>query len=188
MNMNATPSRHEANLAGWARIHDLIRALGAAIAVVAKCPPRLDSLPDDDHAACEWRLSFCNATARTAGGNGGTTSRHALLQPQPDLTAPGESAEAMLLRQTGENSFLANLATSVSESLAQVLRWLHWWNSSEETPGHVTDQPALFELSTDYDTRGMGSMGPKSLLWVSVSPTPERTGRTARQFPRTPQS
>ena len=67
----------------------------------------------------------------------------------------GETAEAMQLRQTGENSILANLATSVSESLTQMLRWVHWWNSSEETPGHVTDQQVLFELNTDYNTQGM---------------------------------
>ena len=67
----------------------------------------------------------------------------------------GETAEAMQLRQTGENSILANLASSVSESLTQMLRWVHWWNSSEETPGHVTDQQILFELNTDYNPKGM---------------------------------
>ena len=67
----------------------------------------------------------------------------------------GETAEAMQLRQTGENSILANLATSVSESLTQMLRWVHWWNSSEETPDQVTDQQVLIELNTDYNTKGM---------------------------------
>ena len=67
----------------------------------------------------------------------------------------GETAEAMELRQTGENSILANLATSVSESLTQMLRWVHWWNSSEELPDDVTDQQVLFELNTDYNTKGM---------------------------------
>ena len=67
----------------------------------------------------------------------------------------GETAEAMELRQTGENSILANLATSVSESLTQMLRWVYWWNSSEESPDEVTDQQVLFELNTDYNTKGM---------------------------------
>ena len=67
----------------------------------------------------------------------------------------GETAEAMQLRQTGENSILANLATSVSESLTQMLRWVHWWNSSEDIPDQVTDQQVLFELNTDYNPKGM---------------------------------
>jgi hypothetical protein len=35
----------------------------------------------------------------------------------------GEAAEAIELRQTGENSILSIIAGSVSESLSQVLRW-----------------------------------------------------------------
>ena len=70
----------------------------------------------------------------------------------------GETAEAMELRQTGENSILANLATSVSESLTQMLRWVYWWNSTEESPDDVTDQQVLFELNTDYNTRGMEAL------------------------------
>ena len=70
----------------------------------------------------------------------------------------GETAEAMQLRQTGENSILANLATSVSESITMVLRWVHWWNSNEESPDQVTDQQVLFELNTDYNTKGMDAL------------------------------
>jgi len=70
----------------------------------------------------------------------------------------GETAEAMELRQTGENSILANLATSVSESVTQMLRWVHWWNSSEDTPDQVTDQQVLFELNTDYNPKGMTAL------------------------------
>jgi len=40
-----------------------------------------------------------------------------------------ETATAIVLRQAGENSVLANIATSVSESLTQVMRWVYWWNS-----------------------------------------------------------
>ena len=70
----------------------------------------------------------------------------------------GETAEAMELRQTGENSILANLATSVSESITQMLRWVYWWNSSETSPDDVTDQQVLFELNTDYNPKGMTAL------------------------------
>ena len=70
----------------------------------------------------------------------------------------GETAEAMALRQTGENSILANLATSVSESITQMLRWVYWWNSSEGSPDDVTDQQVLFELNTDYNPKGMTAL------------------------------
>ena len=39
----------------------------------------------------------------------------------------GEAAQAIELRQSGENSILSSLATSVSQSLTQVLRWIYWW-------------------------------------------------------------
>ncbi len=42
-----------------------------------------------------------------------------------------ETAEALAIRQAGEESILAHLATSVSESLADVLRWVHWWSGEE---------------------------------------------------------
>jgi hypothetical protein len=67
----------------------------------------------------------------------------------------GETAEAIELRQSGENSILSNVATSVSESLTQVLRWAYWWNSAEETPDAVTDAVALVELNTDFSTKGL---------------------------------
>ena len=67
----------------------------------------------------------------------------------------GETAEAMELRQSGENSILSNIATSVSESLTEVLRWAYWWNSTEEMPDTITDAQVLLELNTDFSTKGM---------------------------------
>ena len=67
----------------------------------------------------------------------------------------GETAQAIELRQSGENSILGNVATSVSESLTQVLRWAYWWNSTEELPGAITDAQALLELNTDFSTSTM---------------------------------
>ena len=49
----------------------------------------------------------------------------------------GETAAAIELRHSGENSVLSNLAISVSASLTQVLRWAYWWNSTEDLPDHV---------------------------------------------------
>jgi hypothetical protein len=68
-----------------------------------------------------------------------------------------ETAKSLQLKQSGENSILANIATSVSESLTQALRWAYWWNSTEEIPEAVTDKQALFELNTNYDAAGMPS-------------------------------
>jgi hypothetical protein len=67
----------------------------------------------------------------------------------------GETAEAIALRQTGEHSILSNIATSVSESLSQVLRWACWWNSTEELPEDVTKEQVLIELNTDFSTKGL---------------------------------
>jgi hypothetical protein len=75
-----------------------------------------------------------------------------------DQKRVGETAEAIQLRQSGENSILGYLATSVSESLTQVLRWAYWWNSTEEMPEDVTDGEVLLELNTDFSMQGMTSL------------------------------
>ena len=67
----------------------------------------------------------------------------------------GETAQAIELRQSGENSILGNIAINVSSSLTQVLRWAHWWNSTEESPDDVTNEQVLVELNTDFSTKGM---------------------------------
>ena len=67
----------------------------------------------------------------------------------------GETAQAIELRQSGENSILGSVASSVSESLTQVLRWAFWWNSTEELPDSITDAQALLELNTDFSTNTM---------------------------------
>ena len=69
----------------------------------------------------------------------------------------GETAEAIELRQTGEHSILGNIATSVSESLSQVLRWAFWWNSTEKSPEDVTTEQVTVELNTDFSTKGLSA-------------------------------
>ena len=78
-----------------------------------------------------------------------------LLEDQKKV---GETAEAIQLRQSGENSILGNISTSVSESLTQVLRWAYWWNSTEDIPERVTDSQVLLELNTDFSMKGMTSL------------------------------
>jgi hypothetical protein len=77
-----------------------------------------------------------------------------LLEPQKRV---GETAEAIELRQGGESSILGNIAVNVGASLSQVLRWAYWWNSTEESPEHVTDEQALMELNTDFSTKGLSA-------------------------------
>lgn len=67
----------------------------------------------------------------------------------------GEAAEAIELKQSGENSILGALAACVGISLTQVLRWAYWWNSTEAMPDDVSNEQVVIELNTDYSTRGL---------------------------------
>ena len=77
-----------------------------------------------------------------------------LLEDQKKV---GETAQAIELRQSGEQSVLGGVATSVSESLTQVLRWVYWWNSTEDVPDSITDGEVLIKINTDFGTKGMDS-------------------------------
>ena len=69
----------------------------------------------------------------------------------------GETAQAIELRQSGENSILGNIAVNVSASLTQVLRWACWWNSTEDSPDDVTNEQVIVELNTDFSTKGLSA-------------------------------
>ncbi|HEU5071087.1 MAG TPA: DUF4055 domain-containing protein, partial [Verrucomicrobiae bacterium] len=69
----------------------------------------------------------------------------------------GESADAIELRQSGENSVLSAVSLSVSDSLTSVLRWVYWWNSTEETPEAIGENQVAVSLNTDFSTKGMAS-------------------------------
>ncbi len=69
----------------------------------------------------------------------------------------GETAEAIELRQSSENSVLMTLALSVSDSVSQVLRWIYWWNSTEENPEQISEELVLLQLNTDFSAKGLGS-------------------------------
>ena len=69
----------------------------------------------------------------------------------------GETAASIELRQSGENAVLSAVSLSISESLSQVLRWVYWWNSTENTPGDIGDQTVLVSLNADFTLNGMAS-------------------------------
>jgi hypothetical protein len=69
----------------------------------------------------------------------------------------GEAAEAIELRQSGENSILGSLAASVGMSMTQVMRWAYWWNSTEAWPDDVTKDQVSIELNTDFSTKGLSA-------------------------------
>jgi len=75
-----------------------------------------------------------------------------LLQDQKKV---GETAEAIRLRQSGEESVLSAIAASVSESLTQVLRWVYWWNSTEALPTGLTKSEVTIKLNNDFGLAGM---------------------------------
>ena len=45
-----------------------------------------------------------------------------------------ESAEALAIRQAGEDSVVGAISTSVTFSMNAVLRWVYWWHSTENKP------------------------------------------------------
>ena len=69
----------------------------------------------------------------------------------------GETADAIELRQSGENSVLSAVSLSVSDSLTHMLRWVYWWNSTEATPEAIGDDAVLVTLNTDFKNKGMAS-------------------------------
>ena len=69
----------------------------------------------------------------------------------------GESADAIELRQSGENSVLSAVSISVSDSLTAVLRWVYWWNSTETIPDAIGEDRVLAQINTDFGTKGMAS-------------------------------
>ncbi len=76
----------------------------------------------------------------------------------------GETAQAIELRQSGENSILSNIAVNVSASLTQILRWAYWWNSTEDSPDDVTTEAVSIELNTDFSTKGLSAQEIQSIV------------------------
>jgi hypothetical protein len=70
----------------------------------------------------------------------------------------GETAAAIELRQSGENSILNTVSLSVSAGLTQVLRWVYWWNSTEPVPDAIGSDLVLCTLNTDFSVTGMSAL------------------------------
>ncbi len=81
-----------------------------------------------------------------------------------DVKKVGETATAIELRQSGEYSILGNVAASLSESLTQLLRWVYWWNSTEELPDDVTSEQVLMTLNSDFSTKGLASQDVQAIV------------------------
>ncbi len=77
-----------------------------------------------------------------------------MLEPQKRAV---ETADAIELRQSGENSVLSGVSLSVSDSITQILRWVYWWNSTEELTVALGDERIMAQLNLDFTTRGMSS-------------------------------
>ena len=75
-----------------------------------------------------------------------------------DTKRVGETAQAIELRQAGENSVLMTLAISLSDSISQVLRWVYWWNSTEQFPEDVSESLVLLQIKTDFTAKGLTSL------------------------------
>jgi len=75
-----------------------------------------------------------------------------------DTKRVGETAQAIELRQAGENSILQTLALSVSDSISQVLRWVYWWNSTEPQVQDVLADQVLLKINTDFTAKGLTSL------------------------------
>jgi hypothetical protein len=75
-----------------------------------------------------------------------------------DTKRVGETADAIELRQAGENSILMTLALSLSDSISQVLRWVYWWNSTEQFPEDISESLVLLQINTDFTAKGLTSL------------------------------
>ena len=75
-----------------------------------------------------------------------------------DTKRVGETADAIELRQAGENSILMTLALSLSDSISQVLRWVYWWNSTEQYPEDISENLVLLQINTDFTAKGLTSL------------------------------
>jgi hypothetical protein len=84
-----------------------------------------------------------------------------LLESQKRVS---ESAEALSLRQAGESSVLASISGSVTASMNEVLRWVYWWHSTEQTPEDVSSEQIKYELSADFETGLMDAEDIQALI------------------------
>jgi hypothetical protein len=44
------------------------------------------------------------------------------------------------------------------------LRWVYWWNSTEELPDDVREEQVLMQLNTDFSTKGLTSQDLQAIV------------------------
>jgi hypothetical protein len=77
-----------------------------------------------------------------------------LLESQKRVS---ESAEALAIRQGGENSIIGDIAVAISQGLTEALRILAWWHGAEDLPADVSMNTAACQLNTDYDVQALSA-------------------------------
>ncbi|MEI8288900.1 MAG: DUF4055 domain-containing protein [Verrucomicrobiota bacterium] len=70
-----------------------------------------------------------------------------------DTKRVGETVEAIMQRQSGENSVLQTIAFSLSESLTTVMRYVAWW----ELQTALDSNDVLVTLNSDFTIKGLDS-------------------------------
>jgi hypothetical protein len=68
-----------------------------------------------------------------------------------------ESAEALAIRQGGENSVIGDMAAAISQGLTEALRMLVWWHGTQDAPADVTMNTAACQLNADYDVQSLAA-------------------------------
>jgi hypothetical protein len=87
MPVQSTHSDYDASLTAWLRARDVIAGEDAAKLAGEIYLPRLDSQSDDEYSAYKTRVSFFNATARTADGYIGL-----IFKREPTFKIPEKSS------------------------------------------------------------------------------------------------
>jgi hypothetical protein len=96
MSVNSTHPEYDASLPAWLRARDVIAGEDSVKSAGEKYLPRLEAQTDDEYHAYRARVSFFNATARTADGYLGLLFRRPQVvsapHPQVGATSPGRVA------------------------------------------------------------------------------------------------
>lgn len=68
-----------------------------------------------------------------------------IMEPKP---ADAEAFETVALRATSETSALAHMASHISRSMTDALRWFAWWTGTADTPSEIED--VRYEINRDF--------------------------------------
>jgi hypothetical protein len=77
-----------------------------------------------------------------------------------------ESAEALAIRQGGENSVIGDMAAAISQGLTEALRILVWWHGADDTPADVSTNMAACMLNSDYDVQSLSASDMVAMVYA----------------------